>query len=79
MSANLALPIPADSRLPDNAQYTNRFEVRSQSSSAVYIIAQHKTGRWWACSCHGWIRHKKCKHLTTLSLPCHHIPKEIGR
>ena len=69
--------IPRNSaKLPDNAAYTNRFEIRSQSSDAVYVIAQSKSGRWWSCSCFGWIRHKHCKHLESLSLPGHHKPYE---
>lgn len=65
-------------RLPDNTQYTNRFNVKSQSSSSLYVVAQHKTGRWWSCSCMGWIRYRKCKHLTALSLPHYQKPMEIG-
>lgn len=78
MAKALALHIPPSAKLPDNAQYTNRFEVRSETSNAIYIIAQHKTSRWWACSCFGWIRHKKCKHLRTLALPGNHVPMEIA-
>lgn len=70
----LVLHIPQSNRLPDNTQYTNRFEVRSASSGNVYIIAQSKSGLWWSCSCRGWIRHKKCKHLEALGLPGFHTP-----
>ena len=63
---------PGSALLPDNAQYTNRFEIRSSSSDAIYTVAQSKTGRWWACSCPGWIRYKKCKHLAALGLPGKH-------
>lgn len=73
----LPLPIPEADKLPDNSQYTNRFEVRSQTSDSVYIIAQHKTGRWWSCSCFGWIRHRKCKHLGSMGLPGHNKPFEL--
>jgi hypothetical protein len=62
--------------LPDTAVYVNRFEIKSESSDRIYIVAQSATGRWWSCSCHGWIRHKKCKHLTALGLPGHHQPFE---
>lgn len=76
--ANLALLEKLESdKLPDNKQWTNRFEVHSESSNRVYVIAQNKTGRWWACSCMGWIRYKRCKHLTCLCLPGHHQPYEI--
>lgn len=78
MSTNLpVVHRPAGSRaLPDNAQYVNRFEIKSQSSNALYIVAQSKSGRWWACGCFGWIRHKHCKHLKALQLPGHHQPHE---
>lgn len=65
-------------RLPDNASYENRFEIRSESSDAIYNVAQSKSGRWWSCSCLGWIRHKKCKHLTKLGLPGHHQAYEVS-
>ena len=67
--------VPA-ATLPDNAGYTNRFEIKSESSDRIYVIAQSKTGRWWSCSCSGWISRKKCKHLTTLGLPGGHQPFE---
>lgn len=70
----LTIRIPESNRLPDNAQYTNRFQIHSSSSGNIYIIAQNKSGLWWSCSCRGWIRHKKCKHLETLGLPGHHMP-----
>lgn len=64
---------PSDSvMLPDNSSYTNRFEIKSQTSDSIYIIAQSKSGRWWSCSCFGWIRHKHCKHLTALGIPGDH-------
>ena len=76
--ANLALIEKlSQDKLPDNKQWCNRFEVHSESSNRVYTIAQNKTGRWWACSCPGWIRYKRCKHLTTLALPGHHQPFEL--
>ena len=65
--------------LPDKGQWVNRFEVRSESSDRVYVIAQHKTGRHWGCSCPGWKRHRKCKHLTAVGLPSLEEPHEVGR
>ena len=70
----LVLRRPQASILPDNRAYQNRFEVHSESSDAVYIIAQSKSGLWWSCGCHGWIRHKHCKHLDALGLPGDHTP-----
>lgn len=76
--SNQVVKRPAGSvALPDNNQYENRFEIKSSSSNRVYIIAQHKTGRWWGCSCPGWISHRKCKHLTSLGLPCNQVPMEV--
>jgi hypothetical protein len=63
--------------LPDNSQYTNRFEIRSESSNRIYVVAQHKTSRWWACSCPGWVRFRKCKHLSALGLPAGQRPMEV--
>lgn len=76
MSALVLRRPPGSLRLPDNTSYVNRFEIRSETSDAVYVVAQSKTGRWWSCSCFGWIRHKKCKHLTALGLPGKHKPYE---
>ena len=42
---------PTSDRLPDNEQWENRFEIRSASSDRLYVVAQHKTKRHWACSC----------------------------
>jgi len=69
---------PGSAILPDNSQYTNRFEIKSQSSNAIYTVAQSKSGRWWSCSCPGWIRHRKCKHLTALGLPGKQQPFEAA-
>lgn len=75
-SSNLpTLRIPEGALLPDNKTFTNRFEIRSETSSSVYRIAQSKSGRWWACSCRGYVfarkdgpKGKTCKHLRSLGL-----------
>jgi hypothetical protein len=72
----LRVNVSEDRRMPDNAQYTNRFQIKSESSDRLYTIAQSKSGLWWSCSCPGWIRHKSCKHLTAMGLPGHHRPFE---
>lgn len=71
----------AERMLPDNQSFTNRFQIRSETSNSLYTVAQSKSGRWWSCSCPGWIRHRKCKHLEALGLPCgkHLPPYEVGR
>ena len=53
--------------LPDNKTHRFRFEIKSESSNRLYIIAQHKSNLTWGCSCPGWIRHRSCKHLTAIS------------
>jgi hypothetical protein len=68
--------IPEDRRLPDNAQYIHRFQIKSESSERLYTIAQSRSGGWWSCGCPGWIRHKNCKHLRALGLPGQHQPFE---
>ena len=52
--------------LPDNNQWTNRFQIKSESSTRLYTVAQNKSGGHWACSCFGWKRHRHCKHLDRL-------------
>jgi hypothetical protein len=69
-------PVPASLRgkthLPDNDSWTNRFEIKSESSNRVYIVSQNKSSGEWGCSCPGWriMRNgvRKCKHLSSLGL-----------
>jgi hypothetical protein len=49
--------------MPDNAQWTNRFVVRSHTSDALYNVAQRRSDGSWGCSCPGWRHHRTCKHL----------------
>jgi hypothetical protein len=53
--------------LPDNAQWTNRFEIKSETSSRLYIVAQNKANGQFGCSCMGWKRHRHCKHLRNMA------------
>lgn len=71
------LRIPRDTRLPDKAQWTNRFEIKSETSNRVYVVAQHKTNRHWGCSCPRWRTTRNCKHLRNLSLPAYEQPHEV--
>jgi len=73
----MQIAIKTEQKLPDNHQWTNRFQIKSASSNRLYTIAQNKTGRWWGCSCPGWIFHKHCKHQAHLGLPGHHVPMEV--
>ena len=50
-------------QLPDNAQWEMRFEIRSESSNRLYIIARNKKSKKWGCSCPGYKRFRHCKHL----------------
>lgn len=56
--------------LPDNSQYTNRFEIKSESSNRIYIVAQRISDGEITCSCPGWIRSRNgvrsCKHVNTI-------------
>lgn len=69
---------PGSTRLPDNAQWTNRFTVNSSSSDRQYVIAQHREHRHWGCDCPGWKRHRTCKHLASVGLPAYERPHEIS-
>ena len=76
-SKALAINVPEGAEmLPDNAQWTNRMQIKSESSGRLYTIAQNKSGRFWGCNCPGWIGHKKCKHLQALGLPGYYKPFE---
>ena len=63
--------------LPDNDQWTNRFEIHSESSDRVYVISQNKKKRHWGCSCPSYRIRRCCKHLNTLNLPTNEIPYEV--
>jgi hypothetical protein len=57
--------------LPDNDQWKNRIQIRSESSDRLYTVAQRKSDGSWGCSCPGWKssggnRPRGCKHLTTM-------------
>jgi uncharacterized Zn finger protein len=63
--------------LPDNQQWTNRLEIKSETSNRLYIIAQNKDKRHWGCSCPGYKIHRRCKHLAALQLPAGERPYEV--
>jgi hypothetical protein len=54
------------SLLPDNQQWKNRFEIRSESSNRLYTVAQRKSDNSWGCSCPGWKTRRNCKHLSSI-------------
>ena len=63
--------------LPDKNQWTNRFEIHSETSDRVYVIAQHKDLKHWGCSCPAWRVHRKCKHLSSVGVPNYEKPFEV--
>ena len=73
------LYIPNDSlKLPDNDQWQFRFEIHSETSDRVYIIAQNKKLKHWGCSCPAYRTRRYCKHLQALNLPTHERPFEVN-
>lgn len=54
---------------PENAQWKNRFKIKSESSNRMYLVAQNKKTNKWGCSCAGYISHRHCKHLTAMGVP----------
>lgn len=72
------LHISQDMVLPDTDQWQNRFQIHSESSNRVYVVAQHRKKRHWACSCPGWKIHRNCKHLRALQIPCKEQPYEAN-
>jgi len=57
--------------LPDNKTHINRMEIRSSSSTRVYVVAQSNSSGEWQCSCPGWVlkkpgKQRTCKHLQAM-------------
>lgn len=52
--------------LPDNDQWTDRLQIRSETSSRLYVVARNKRTGSYGCSCPGWKSHRTCKHLTAM-------------
>ena len=76
-STAITIHVAQSDRLPDNDQWENRFEIRSETSDRVYVVAQNKVKRHWACSCPGWRTHRTCKHLSAMMLPAHEKAFEV--
>lgn len=72
------LRIAQDVILPDTDVWQFRFNVQSESSNRLYVIAQHKVKKYWGCSCPGWKAHRTCKHLSALGIPGHEKPHEVN-
>ena len=71
-----SLRIDQDLMLPDNDQWRFRFEVRSETSGNIYIVAQNIKKKHWGCSCPGYKRYRKCKHLQSMGIPTNEVPFE---
>lgn len=72
----LVLYVEKGLMLPDNDQWQLRFEIKSESSNRLYTIAQNKKRKHWGCSCPGYKRFRKCKHLQAIGLPTNEVPYE---
>ena len=65
MKNEIAIRKPVDAiSLADNKLWKNRFEIHSETSSRIYIIAQNKKSDKWGCSCMSYLTRRRCKHLT---------------
>lgn len=73
----IVLPVRKSNVLEDNKLWKNRFEIHSESSDRVYVIAQNKEKGHMGCSCMGWRRYRTCKHLSALGLPGHEEPVNL--
>jgi len=71
------LRISTEVKLPSNSQWENRFEIKSESSDRIYIVAQNIKKRHWGCSCPSYRIRRYCKHLAALGLPAYEKPFEV--
>lgn len=65
--AEVALP-PGAAALEPQGPYDVRFEIKSASSSRVYIVARNRETLLWGCSCPAWCTRRRCKHLREMGL-----------
>jgi hypothetical protein len=61
--------------LPDNEQWECRMEIRSASSSRLYVVARRKSSGEWGCSCPGWKSRRYCKHLSLMGAELRKLPR----
>jgi hypothetical protein len=73
-----AIYVPKNMMLEDSNTWQLRFQVQSETSDNLYTISQHKIKKHWGCSCPGWKRYRKCKHLAAVGLPANEIPYEVN-
>ena len=74
----ISVTVRKSEALPDNKLWKNRFEIHSESSDRVYIVAQNIDKGHMGCSCPGWRRYRTCKHLSALGLPGHETPVTLN-
>lgn len=41
-------------------------EIKSATSSRLYVVAQRKANGEFGCGCPGWKSHRHCKHLDAI-------------
>lgn len=71
------LRVSTEVKLPSNDQWENRFEIKSESSDRIYVVAQNIKKRHWGCSCPAYRTRRYCKHLAALGLPAYEKPFEV--
>jgi serine protease inhibitor len=74
----ITLRINSDVALENKGKWIHRFEIKSESSDRKYILAFHADKHFFGCSCQGWLRYRKCKHLAALNLPFFEQPCDIN-
>ena len=83
MSTALTIIPQGAIRLPDNDQWSERFEIRSSSSGNKYTIARNKKTGKYGCSCPGYLIAKEEKDANGKPTGrkiryCHHLTKGCG-
>jgi len=51
-----------------STQWADRIEIKSETSSRIYVVAKNTGTGAWGCSCPGWKSHRTCKHLKSMGL-----------
>jgi hypothetical protein len=54
-------------KLPDGPRHIHRHAIPSSGGDRQYIVAYNVNQGRWECSCRGWISHRRCKHLTSMT------------
>ena len=49
--------------LPPKGEWKNRFEIKSESSGRIYVVAQNVKTQKFGCSCPAYCTRRYCKHL----------------